>query len=116
MAFEDIKDNAEQLKNEANNYLNSSIKYLKLWGFKVGMQSLSVIVRALMIIIFLTLTFIFLSVAAALAIGYALDNFVYGFLIMAGFYFLLLIVVYFSKNRLIEGPLLRKFSSIFFND
>lgn len=58
----------------------------------------------------------FASLALAIVIGRSMDNYVYGFLIVAGFYLLLTILVSMIKPQIIEGKILRRFSEIFFND
>ncbi len=35
MAFEEIKENAEDLKEEARKLIDANVKYYKLWGFKI---------------------------------------------------------------------------------
>ena len=62
------------------------------------------------------LVLVFFSIAAAIAIGYALDNFAYGFLIVGGVYILLSFLIYSIKDKFVEGPILEKFSEFFFNE
>lgn len=116
MALEDLKENAEDLKENVKGFIDSNIAYYKLWFFKVAMKSTTMLLKLLLIAIFLTLVLIFVSVAGAIAIGYALDNMAYGFLIVGGIYVLLSIIVYNIKDKIVEGPILEKFSKLFFND
>ena len=57
-----------------------------------------------------------MSVAAALAIGQVMDSYIMGFLIVAGVYFVLALLLFLIKDKIVEGPILEKFSEIFFND
>ena len=63
----------------------------------------------------LIIVFVFFSIAAAIAIGQALGNMAYGFLIVGGFYLLLSLIAYLLKEK-IEKPIIEKFSEIFYND
>jgi len=116
MAFEKIKENTSELQQHAKDYLDSNISYFKLWFFKVAMKSTTMLLKIFLLSMMLLMVVLFLSVAAALAIGYALDNFAYGFLIIGGFYLIISILIYCIKDKIVEGPILEKFSEIFFND
>lgn len=116
MAFEDLKKNIDELQDDTKAYVESSLAYYKLWGFKVAMKSTSAIVKFFLIVLFISMVFLFFSIAVAIAIGYALDNLAYGFLIIGGVYLLFTLVVVLLKNKFIEGPIMAKFSEIFFND
>lgn len=116
MAFQDIKDDIGQIQEETKALINSNVAYFKLWGFKVAMKSTTIVLKFLLIMLFATLFILFASLALALVIGNAMDNYVCGFLIVAGFYLLLAIFVSFIKPKVVEGKILRKFSEIFFND
>lgn len=116
MAFEDIKESAEDIQDHAQHFLESNVSYYKLWLFKVAMKSTTALLKLLLIAIFLLMVLVFFSVAAAIAIGYALDNFAYGFLIIGGFYLILCGVIYSIKDKIVEGPILEKFSEFFFNE
>ena len=116
MAFEELKSNVEQIQGESKAYIETSLAYYKLWGFKVAMKSTTMIFKFVLIAIFSMMVLLFGSVAAAFAIGNALDSLVYGFLIVAAFYLILVILFMFIKYEIVEGRILRKFSEIFFND
>ena len=64
----------------------------------------------------LTMVLFFCSVAGALAIGKALDSYALGFLIVAGIYLVFTGLLFLIKDKIVEGPILEKFSEIFFND
>jgi len=116
MAFEELKEDVDQVQVESKAYLDSSFEYYKLWSFKVVIKSAIGIAKIVMVGLFLLLLLLFGSVAAALAIGEWLDNLVYGFLSIAGVYLLLTLLVVYLSDNLITKPLLEKFSEIFFND
>lgn len=116
MAFEELKENLEETQVEAKAYLETSVKYYKLWGFKVAMQSTTLILKFFLIVICGVLMLLFLSFAAAFALGQLFESTSLGFLCVAGFYLLLAILLYFVKPQIIEGSILSKFSEIFFNE
>jgi len=116
MALEDIKEHVEDIQENAKGYIDSSLAYYKLWGFKVAMKSTTLIVKFALIAICLMIVLLFVSVAGALAIGNALHSYVLGFLAVAGIYMILVFLLFLIKDKIVEGPILEKFSEIFFNE
>lgn len=110
MAFEEVKENIDDLKDQAKELLDSNIKYYKLLGFKIMMKASATILKGVLLAVLSLLILLFLSVSAALGIGYALDNFAYGFLIIAGVYLILAFIIFFFKDKLVEGSVLSNFS------
>jgi hypothetical protein len=116
MAFEDLKEQTENIQEHAKGYVESYVEYYKLHGFKILMQSMTMIVKFLLIVICLSMVLLFGSIAAAFAIGAYCDNMVLGFLSVGGFYLVLSGLLFLVKDKIVEGPILEKFSAIFFND
>lgn len=116
MAFEEIKEDLDQIQENTKSLIDSNITYYKLWGFKVLMQSTTMIFKFLLVAVFLLFFLLFASVALALVIGKALDSYWYGFLIVAGGYLVLTLLVALIRPQIVEGRILRRFSEIFFND
>ncbi len=116
MAFnEDLKNNLHEVKSEAKAFLETNIDYYSLLGFKVASKATGFILKIFALSLFAVLALFFLSFAAAFAIGKVLDSNTYGFLIIGGFYILAAIVSYSLRNVLIDIPILKKFSKIFFD-
>jgi len=113
MAFEEVKENVEDLKKQAKELLDINIKYYKLWGFKILMKTTTMMLKMFLLATMLVIVTIFFSIALALGIGYALDNFAYGFLIVGGMYLILAVIIYKVQNKIVEGPILAQFSKIF---
>lgn len=113
MAFEEIKENAEDLRQEAQKLIDANLKYYKLWGFKMVMKSTTMMLKIFLLAIMLMIVTIFFSIALALGIGYWLDNLAYGFLIVGGIYLIMAIVVYYAQDKIVEGAMLSRFSKIF---
>jgi len=116
MAFEELKEHTEDIQKQAQEYIENSVAYYKLWGFKVAMKSTTMIFKFGLIAMSLTMVLLFCSIAGAFAIGKALDSYALGFLIVGGFYLLMTGLLLLIKDKVVEGPLLEKFSEIFFND
>ena len=74
MAFEELKENTEAIQENAKAYLESSIAYYKLWGFKVAMKSTTLMLKFFLIAICLSIVLLFVSVAGAFALGKVLDS------------------------------------------
>ncbi len=116
MAFDELKENVEDIQENAKAYLESSISYYKLWGFKVAMKSTTMILKFFLISICLMIFLLFISIAGAIALGQMTDSYPIGFLIVAGIYLVLALLLFLVKDKIVEGPILEKFSEIFFND
>ena len=116
MAFEELKEHTEDIQRQAKEYIENSAAYYKLWGFKVAMRSTTMILKFVLIAMSLSMVLLFGSIAGAIALGYALDNFAYGFLIVSGIYLLITLALFLLKDKIVEGPVMAKFSEIFFND
>ncbi len=113
MAFEEIKENAEDLKNEAKRLIDANLEYYKLWGFKLAMKSTSMMLKLFLLATMLIIVTLFFSIALALGFGYWFDNFAYGFLTVGFIYLILAIVIYKVQDKIVEGPMLSQFSRIF---
>ncbi|MBW4358899.1 competence protein [Flavobacterium taihuense] len=116
MAFDKIKENTENIQDQAQAYFESTASYYKLWGFKVAMKSTTMILKFTLILLCITMVLLFGSIATALAIGTYYDSYAIGFLIVGGFYLVATLLLFLVKEKVIEGPILAKFSEIFFND
>ena len=80
------------------------------------MKSTTLALKFILIAICLIIVLLFVSVAGALAIGKAFDSYVLGFLAIAGIYLILAFLLFLVKDKIVEGPILEKFSEIFFNE
>jgi uncharacterized membrane protein YagU involved in acid resistance len=80
------------------------------------MKSTTLILKFFLIAICLLIVLLFVSIAAAFAIGQLLGSVALGFLAIAAIYFVLALLLFLVKDKIVEGPILEKFSEIFFND
>lgn len=116
MAFGDLKENTEAIQENSKAYLESSIAYYKLWGFKVAMKSTTLMLKFFLITICLSIVLLFVSIAAALTLGNLWNSYPLGFVCIAGIYLVLASLLFLVKDKIVEGTILEKFSEIFFND
>ncbi len=89
---------------------------MPFWGFKVAMKSTTLMVKFLLIALCLTIVLLFVSITGALALGQWFNSYPLGFLAVAGVYLVLAMLLFLVKDKIVEGPILEKFSEIFFND
>lgn len=116
MAFEELKENTAAIQENAKAYIESNLAYYKLWGFKVAMKSTTLMLKFFLIAMCLMIVLLFISIAGAMALGNLFNSFPLGFLIVAGIYLVLALLLFLVKDKIVEGPILEKFSEIFFND
>lgn len=114
MAFEEIKENAEDLKHEAKRLIDANLRYYKLWGFKLLMKSTAMMLKLFLLATMLVIVTLFFSIALALAFGYWFNNFALGFLAVGFIYLILAIVIYKVQDKIVEGPLVTTFSKMIF--
>lgn len=89
----------ETLLERAAEYANSSIELAKLKLLDKAADIISTLIpRSVVLLVILTLVF-FLNFGLGYWIGNLLDNISYGFFIIAGFYFLLAIVLHFFIHK-----------------
>ena len=116
MAFEELKENTEAIQENAKAFIETNIAYYKLWGFKVAMKSTTLILKFFLIAMCLMIVLLFISIAGAMAFGQLFHSYPLGFLAVAGIYLVLALLLFLVKDKIVEGPILEKFSEIFFND
>ncbi|WP_395066106.1 competence protein [Flavobacterium sp.] len=116
MAFEELKENTDAIQENTKAYIESSLAYYKLWGFKVAMKSTTLMLKFFLIAICLMIVLLFVSIAGAFALGNLFNSYPLGFLAVAGIYLVLALLLFLVKDKIVEGPILEKFSEIFFND
>jgi len=114
--LEELKENVDNIQENTKAYIETSLAYYKLWGFKVAMKSTTLMVKFFLIAFCLMIVLLFISIAGALVFGEMLNSYPLGFLSVAGIYLVLALLLFFVKDRIVEGPILAKFSEIFFND
>jgi hypothetical protein len=116
MAFEEVKDNITELKENTKQYIDSSINYYSLLGFKITTKAAILLFKNIIFSLFLLLSLFLLSFAAAFAFGQYYQSYAIGFVIVGGVYLIIGIVFWFVGTKLLEKPLIKVMSDIFFKD
>jgi hypothetical protein len=116
MAFEELKENVDSVQENTKAYIETSLAYYKLLGFKVAMKSTTLMVKFFLIAFCLTIVLLFISISGAFLLGDIFNSYPLGFLCVAGIYMVLALLLFLVKDKIVEGPILEKFSEIFFND
>jgi len=115
MAFEEIKKELSEVDDEVRSYIENSLAFYKLKSFKIFMKGVTVFSKILLLALVILPTIIILSIAAALGLGGLLNNIFYGFLIVAGIFIIVVVIVFLLRNRL-DKPLLKAFSKYYFDE
>lgn len=113
MAFEKLKENVLDTDVNIHAYIKSNEDYFKLKIFKVLMLGVTYITKVIVIGALACIMLLILSFAVAFRLAQILDDTFYGFLIVGLFYVLVIMVVYFLRDKF-NGPLLRRFSNYYF--
>jgi len=116
MALDELKQGAEEIQENIKAYVETNLAYYKLWGFKVAVKSTTLMLKFFLIVFCLTLILLFISIAGALAIGRFLDDYVLGFLSIAGVYVVFAFLLFLLKDKIMAGPIIERFSDIFFKE
>jgi len=98
-------DSIRTLIDQSKDYLETKIELTKLKTIDKSADVLSSVVVMVTIIFLGSLFIIFISIAAALMLGNMLGSAHYGFLIVGGFYALLLLLIYLQRDRWIKVPI-----------
>lgn len=116
MPFDHLKENAEDIQDNLKKVMDSHVAYYKLWLFKVLMKSTTMLLKVVLMVLLFTLFLLFASIALALYLGEIMNSLILGFLSVGGIYIILMGIVYFMKDKIVEGNILEKFSKVFFNE
>ncbi|MES2240828.1 MAG: competence protein [Bacteroidota bacterium] len=116
MGFDEVKEHSDNIQEQTKDYIEKNLSYYKLLSFKMAMKSTTMIFKFSLILLCICMVLLFCSIALSFAIGNYLESYTYGFLCVGGIYFVLTVLLFLVKDKIVEGPILEKFSEIFFND
>lgn len=116
MAFNKLSGHLEDLGENLEAYLNSTVEYYKLDFFKKFMKGFSLLSKLLIVGSIFMFFLGFISVGFSLWIGNAIGSLTGGFFIIGGVYFIIFIVLLVLWKKLIESLFLKKFSQFVFNE
>lgn len=116
MSETEEKPDLEQIVDEVKEYVETRSKISKLKAIDQGSKMAGSMVSGFIIVLIVLGLIAFLSVSAAFALSEWIGRAYSGFLIVAGFYFVLLILLALYKKRWIENPVTNAFIRNFFNN
>ncbi len=116
MAFEEIKDNAEHIQDELHSYVANNIAYFKLKFFKILIKSLITILKFSLLIAVFMMVLLFGSIGLAFALSNYFESYIIGFSVVAGVYLVFGLLFLMLKKKWLEAIIIKKFSTIFFNN
>ncbi len=112
--FDNLKDDTKGFSDNVQAYIENRLNYLKLDAFKKTMLGITALIKIIVICVLGLISFFFLSIAIAIWLGETLGNPSYGYLIVGGFYILLIVLVLLFAKKIIEKLVLQKFAKLFF--
>lgn len=116
MAFEKLTSSISDLKDNIEAFKNSSAEYYKLDLYKKIVKASTSIITIVLLSFLGLFLLLFLSIAVAVSISTALGVPSAGYFIVAGFYFILIILLATVGKKYITKTILIKSSRKFFND
>ena len=94
----------ETLIKKSGEYLDTKIELTKLKAINTSSDVLSNMVYLIVKILIIFLFVGFVSVALAILIGKTMGDYYYGFLIVGGFYLIVLLIIYVQRKKWIKEP------------
>ena len=107
-----LSDLADSIKR----YLQLRLNIIKLEVMEKTARVVSLTIAAVFLLLVFVLFLLFVSLAAAGLAGDLLNSQALGYLCVAGFYLLLLILLFVFRRRLFLGAVIKHMSEIFFED
>ncbi|AFL80724.1 hypothetical protein Aeqsu_1228 [Aequorivita sublithincola DSM 14238] len=116
MAFKDLTDSLHRVTDRIEDYGLSMAEYYKLRLFKSAMKGSVSLVNLLVFGSLSLFVMLFLSVGAAFWLGTFFEEAYIGFLLIGGFYGILLIFMFIFGRKIIERNMLHKFSRLLYDE
>lgn len=114
MSKNNIVESLDSLKEEFEDYIDKELEYRKMTAAeKVSKLSVSVVSKLLYLYLLLFIL-LFLSIAAAFFLGEITGSNSLGFIVVSGFYLVLLLLFVLLKPYIIEKPIIKAFIKLFF--
>lgn len=95
----------ESLYNKVKEYTETTIELYKLNAIEASADVLSSIVARIVFVIVFALFTLFINVTISLLIGNLLGAYYWGFLIVSGFYLIIMVFLYYYNGKLIKAPI-----------
>jgi len=110
----DMLEDINSIKKDIQEYIEVKVDLVRLHMTEQVSRIFSSAVNAAVIAYLLLFTLLFLSFAAGFFLGSLFNSNELGFLCVAGFYFLILIIFLLFRKQLIERPVIEAVIKLFF--
>lgn len=107
--MENKTTNVEELFYKFKDYADTRIDLFKLKAISKVSGVLSSIISGIVLALLFLMVLVCITIALALLIGSALGQTWLGFLIMAGIYVIIGLIIFSSRNKLLKTPISSKF-------
>lgn len=107
--------NVEELFQKIKSYADVRINLIKLQAINKVSGFMSAAITIALLSVFFLVIIICLTIGLALLIGNSTGNVYVGFFIVAGIYFIIGLILFFLRKKLIKGPISNKLIKSFFN-
>lgn len=105
----------EELVSDAKSYVDTRLDYLHLRSVEKGSKLFADLITNTVVVVSFLLAFLLGTVTLALYLSEVFGSFVAGFGCVAGIYLLLSIIVFLTKDNIIEKILVNMFIRKYFN-
>jgi hypothetical protein len=114
--MEKIFSKVEDLSENVKEYVNNKIELTKLTVAEKSSSVLSKLMAGIIVAIVFTFFLVFASVALSLMLGKWLGDTWLGFLVVAGIYLLIGLIVWFGREKIIRIPIMNTILHQLFKD
>ena len=105
MKEESISGNIEDLLHDTGKYIEGKTELWKLKAVDKLSENASSVASCVIFLFIISIMLMSLNVGLAIMIGKWMGEIYYGFFVMAGFYALVGLIIYASRDRIIKTPL-----------
>ena len=105
MKEESISDTIDDLFRDTGKYVEAKTELWKLKAVDTISENASSVAAQIIFLFIISIVLMSLNVGLALLIGKWLGEIYYGFFVMAGFYALVGLIIYASRDKIIKTPL-----------
>ena len=113
MSDQKIGEHLNNLSDDAKTYIESEIAYYKLDAYKKLIKATSSLLKFVINAGIVLLIFAFLSIGLGLLLGKLIGYYYVGFFIIAGIYFIILLLILIFGKPFIEKSVLKIYNQIF---
>lgn len=108
--LDDLKSNTSDIVNNVKNYINIRSALLRCSLYEGFSRILADAITLILVFALVMIILVFCSLAAAVWLKDVFGSYIPGFLIIAGFYLVVCILLILLKEKIILNPLIRKIS------